>query len=286
MLEDIATCLAALYLRGIPRPAQISRRRWLRVESCLRCADCIVASAPDALRSEGFWEEAITLESTALVDSVRRLLELEALLTAAHPTYPSRWIERLDVAAPPALWKHGSMGDSPLSGIVGSRHVERPVLEFAFEVGRQSAALGYSVVSGGAAGCDSAGADGCVDAGGIAVELLPHGIDLYNREDRCGLSVCAPGELFSTAAAMERNTLIYASSEQTVIVESKFKAGGTWIGAIEATRRHLCPLIVRDDASQASKALIALGATPIVAPSQLASALDIARTQKGLFGSR
>ena len=284
MLEQISICLTALYLRGVPRPTQLSKRRWVRVVSTLRSADCTLKEAPTALRADGFWEEAIALETNSLVENAKRYVEEGVVLTAVDALYPSRWMERLGQSAPPVLWISGSMPHLAMLGIVGSRNIEPDVSKFAQDIGREASELDYAIVSGGAVGCDYAGASGAILAGGRAVEILPFGIDNYDRKDRCALSVCAPEEIFSTAAAMERNTLIYAAADHTVVVHARFKEGGTWIGAVEATRKHLCPLIVRDDNSQASRALIGLGATAITDPKRLAEAIEQPPTQRGLFG--
>jgi len=255
----------------------------VKIVACLRTADGKLSDAPRALRADGFREEALSLEIEDLIAEAERLVDSGSVLTAVDAGYPRRWIERLGQAAPPALWIQGKMPSETLIGIVGSRHIEPPIREFAFSIGEEAVRLGHAVVSGGAAGCDYAGAAGALAAGGAAVEILPHGIDHYSRIDRCGISVCAPDEIFSTASAMERNSLIYAGSEQTVVVHARFKAGGTWIGAVEANRKRLCPLVVRDDGDQASRALIALGGIPIVSPNDLRAAVARIPSQKGLF---
>jgi len=284
MLDQISVPLAALYLRGLPRPLTLPRRRWVRVVSCLRHSDCAVADAAKALRSGGFWEEAVALETQGLVEKAEGLVEEGRVLTSVDALYPQRWMERLRDSAPPALWICGTMPASLLIGIVGSRQIDPDVRHFAEEIGRETARLNFAVVSGGALGCDRSGATGAVSVGGSVIEILPYGIDHYSEDDRCGLSVCAPDEIFSTPSAMERNTLIYAASECTVIAHARFKEGGTWIGAVEATRRHLCHLIVRDDESTASKALIGLGATAISDAAQLSEAMSNPPPQSGLFG--
>ena len=53
------------------------------------------------------------------------------------------------------------------------------------------------------------------------------------------ISVCSPNEPFSTARAMERNQLIYAFGDLTVVHSARFKTGGSWHGAIKALRKHL-----------------------------------------------
>ncbi len=284
MLDQISFCLAALYLRGLPRPVNLVRRKWVRVLSSLRSAACTIEAAPEVLRAVGFVEEALVLENGKFLDSCREEFQINGVVTAVHPAYPIRWMERLGEAAPPALWIRGTLPEQKLIGIVGSRRVERPVREFARAVGQEAVRLGYAIVSGGAAGCDHGGAKGALAEDGGVIEILPYGIDRYTSDTMCGLSVCSPGEAFSTASAMERNTLIYAASELTVVVHARFKEGGTWVGAAEASRRHLCPLIVRDDGSPASRALIGLGGTPITDPLLLPDAIASPPAQRGLFG--
>jgi len=284
MLQQISVCLTSLYLRGLSRPLTLTRRKWVKVVSALRSADCSLSGAPEALRAAGLWEEAIVLESDGLVETASHLVELGSAFTSVDPNYPARWIERLSQSAPPAVWIRGAIPNLQMIGIVGSRHIDPSIHQFAMGIGAEAVRLGYAIVSGAAAGCDNAGAAGALSAGGHAVEILPHGIDQYSRKDRCGISVCSPDEIFSTAAAMERNALIYAASECTVIAHARFKEGGTWIGAVEATRRHICPLIVRDDGTQASRALIGLGGAPLESPAGLAEAIAGSPAQKGLFG--
>ena len=226
MLEEISVCLTALYLRGLSRPINVPRRRWVQVVSNLRTAECSIADSPAVLRKAGLWEEAILLETDELIRASKELVSARSVLTAVEVTYPARWLERLGQSAPPALWIKGAMPESALLGIVGSRQIEPHVKEFAVNVGGEAVRLGFSIVSGGADGCDRAGAAGAVARGGQAVEILPYGINGYVRTARCGLSVCAPDDVFNTAAAMERNTLIYAASEQTVVVQARFKEGG------------------------------------------------------------
>lgn len=284
MLEHISICLVALYLRGVPRPFATVRRRWVGLVSTLRQSDCSGDDLIRVLAHAGYTDEAMVLSTKDILQLASGLVDSGKVLTAVDTAYPHRWLERLGDAAPPALWKSGPLPTQALIGIVGSRHIEADVRHFAKSIGLETVRLGYAVVSGGAIGCDTAGAHGATEGGGQVLEILPYGITQYSETDRCALSVCAPDEFFSTPSAMERNALIYAASEQTVIAHARFKQGGTWIGAVQANRKHLCPLIVREDGSPASRALIGLGGTPIREPSLLADALANPPFQRGLFG--
>ena len=59
------------------------------------------------------------------------------------------------------------------------------------------------------------------------------------RGRRFYISVCSPNEPFSTARAMERNQLIYAFGDLTIVHSARFKTGGSWHGAIKSLRQHL-----------------------------------------------
>lgn len=131
-------------------------------------------------------------------------------------------------------------------------------------------------------GCDRAAVLGAASA----MEIVPYGLDLRRKlpPGRCRLSASAPGAEFTSAAAMERNALIYAASEHTVVISARFKEGGTWIGATEALRRKLTRLVVRRSPSDAaSRALIALGAIPLDRPEDLQLALLAAPATSSLF---
>ncbi|MEA2553228.1 MAG: hypothetical protein QOJ65_1404 [Fimbriimonadaceae bacterium] len=84
---------------------------------------------------------------------------------------------------------------------------------------------------------------------------------------------------------MERNALLYALGDAALIVRAQFKTGGTWHGAIDAHRRRLTRLIVREDPSNpAHRALVALGAVPLSRPEELALALRAGPMQGELVG--
>jgi predicted Rossmann fold nucleotide-binding protein DprA/Smf involved in DNA uptake len=151
------------------------------------------------------------------------------------------------------------------------------VKHFAHDVGELAFHRGFAVVSGGAVGCDTAATGGALHAAkavagaGVALEILPYGLSHAAIGESCQLSLSPPGEPFTTPAAMERNTLVYAISERSLVVQAQLKQGGSWIGATSALRRHLSSVFIRDDNSSASRALASLGATPIQSPEQLFS---------------
>jgi predicted Rossmann fold nucleotide-binding protein DprA/Smf involved in DNA uptake len=146
--------LAALYLRGAPRPFDVKRAGWHAVERCLRVRAVELGDASHALRSDGLWEEATALDTPGLMDWALSAVCGGRVLTAADDGYPLPWLTRLGRSAPPAVWIRGVIPPVPFLSIVGSRDVGRRVLSFARDCGKEAVRLGYSVVSGGAKGCD------------------------------------------------------------------------------------------------------------------------------------
>jgi predicted Rossmann fold nucleotide-binding protein DprA/Smf involved in DNA uptake len=282
--STLGTILAALYLAGLERPAFAHSKRWPDVCAALRRQNAELSNCVSILGAHGFWEEALILSHPGLLRRGEALLESGRVLTAACDLFPLGW-RRLGRAAPPAVWISDPLPSGIGVGIVGSRKPPMSSLRFSREVSAEAVRLGMVVVSGGAPGCDAEAARG---ASGRLVEILPCGIQTrWGVGSGVRLSVRPPGEAFTTAAAMERNTLLYAYGECSVVCHARFKTGGAWIGASEALRRRLGRLLVwADEASLASRALIALGGMPLKSPVDLERTIKEGHpSQRGLFPS-
>jgi predicted Rossmann fold nucleotide-binding protein DprA/Smf involved in DNA uptake len=248
----------------------------------MRQSACGLSHAERTLRAAGYLDEAVALATPGLLAWAET--RAARVLTPACRAYPENWQTRLADAAPPALWKQGDLPIKTWVGIVGSRSVGAEEEAFAREVGREAARAEYGVVSGGAVGCDTFGARGAAGAGGPVVRILPCGLDRSRSDEGAALALAAPGEPFSTALAMERNALIYAAAEGTVVVHARYRQGGTWHGAADALRRRLGPLLVREcRENPAHRALIALGAHPLAAPGELIPTLSASPLQPAMF---
>ncbi|MCU0316028.1 MAG: hypothetical protein MUC92_05505 [Fimbriimonadaceae bacterium] len=98
------------------------------------------------------------------------------------------------------------------------------------------------------------------------VEIWPYGLAWGTRhrpqpaQGVVALSLCCPTSGFSTSQAMERNSLIYALSQVTFVIEPRFRQGGTWHGAVEALRKLRSVLLVAGE-GQGATGLSHLGAT-------------------------
>jgi predicted Rossmann fold nucleotide-binding protein DprA/Smf involved in DNA uptake len=299
----VAPVLVALYLRGAPGRSPAPPRRWPAILGALRAEAADLGAAAEVLRRRGHRLEATLLEVPGLLAWAERIVEKGHALTACCPGYPSRWLS-FGALAPPALHARGRPPPLPLLAVVGSRRVPAEIFSFSRRVAEEAVALGFGIVSGGAPGCDRGAAVGAWRAGGRAfagkgadsekaccggaplVELLASGLHLHQgRPKGCLLSLAEPDEPFSTANAMERNTLLYAAAAASVVVHARFKEGGTWAGARRALRTRSTRLIVRKDPEDlACRALEALGAAPLAHPADLAAALQEMPPQRALFG--
>ncbi len=208
------------------------------------------------------------------------------VVSRADPNYPSRLKARLKEDTPPILYGSGdpALLESGGFAVVGSRHVDDELLEYTAHVGQLIARSGRSLVSGGARGIDQAAMRGASQAGGAAVGVLADSLEraALAREHREGLmdgrlvlvSSCDPAAGFNVGHAMQRNKLIYALADASLVVSSDFNKGGTWAGAVEQLEKYHCgALFVRygREAGKGNDALIRKGALPWQEPGDVAA---------------
>jgi hypothetical protein len=279
--RTLGTVLAALYLPGLDRPAGLARARWQGVCDTLRRHDAEVGSCAEILGAAGFWEESTVLGRHELLTRSECLLESGRVLSAVSAQYPSGWL-RLGRSAPPALWLSGPLPKETGLTIVGSRKPPPSARAFARELAGEAVRLGMAVVSGGAPGCDTLAAQA---SNGHVVEIVPCGLNVrWGVGSGVRMSARPPDEPFSTAAAMERNNLLYAFGECSAVCHARFKTGGAWLGASEALRKRLGRVLIwADESSLASRALIALGGIPLASPMDLERAMAASNPQTSLF---
>lgn len=263
----VESALTALYLRGTPHRCRLRRRHWCLVRDALCSLQPSFGDVSLCLKEAGLWDESAAADWPGVLDwAADHLLEGRAT-TAVSEDYPQRWLETLGSAAPPCLWKQGPLVHGKPIAVVGNRILTGEDSSFAQAVGAQVIEGGLTLVTGGAVGADSVTIRSALDSGatGRIAVLLPCGFQHAPFLDGVTyLSVCEPTAPFSAGQAMERNALIYASSPLTVVVRARLRAGGTWHGAIDALRRRLTTLAVRQIPSDpASTALHRLGALTI-----------------------
>lgn len=292
-----AAVLAALYCKGAPHAVGHGETsRWPKVWDAVRHEAPCLGEVADVLRRRGLWAEAAAVDASGSLHSAVADVVAGRVLTVGCPAYPRRWADRLGSGAPPALWAHGAVPNGPLVGVAGSRCPSTAAEAWLTGLCAALAGHGLSVVSGGASGVDRLAVSHVARLGGAgrAMEVLPCGLSRHCGP--AGVACLSPWALdapFSVGQAMARNTLLYAASPCTVVIQPRLRAGGTWAGAVDALRRRLCKVVVWGPGGcAASEALVALGA--VRAPHSTAEAAQLvlgavvgleAPCHLGLFGN-
>ena len=284
--ESVVLLTAALGERGNDSPKPLTTTEWAAFAQMLqgrgmRPADLL---KPDGVRAlDGWQHRKVTTER------LRCLLDRGAalawcferweraglwLLVRSDAAYPRQLKRRLAWKCPPLLFGCGNRAllATPGLAVVGSRNAVQDDLEFAVSLGRQAAANGHSVVSGGAKGVDEAAMLGSLEAEGAAVGALAAGLqraatsrkwrDALERRDLALTSPFGPTAGFSPGNAMGRNRYIYCLATAAVVVASAHGSGGTWAGAVENLRHGWVRLWVHRSttAGSGNAALVAKGA--------------------------
>jgi DNA processing protein len=199
------------------------------------------------------------------------------VVSRADAEYPRRLKVRLREDAPAVLYGCGDLAllESGGLAVVGSRHVDDSLIDYTMAVGRLAARAGRTLVSGGAKGIDQAAMRGALEAGGKVSGVLADSLEktTMNREHRNLLldgqlvliSPYDPSAGFNVGNAMQRNKLIYALADASLVVSSDLNKGGTWTGAVEQLDKLKCvPVYVRSTggSSPGLDALRSKGALP------------------------
>ena len=199
------------------------------------------------------------------------------VVSRADAEYPRRLKVRLREDAPAVIYGCGDMAllESGGLAVVGSRHVDDSLIDYTMAVGRLAARAGRTLVSGGAKGIDQAAMRGALEAGGKVSGVLADSLEktTMNREHRNLLldgqlvliSPYDPSAGFNVGNAMQRNKLIYALADASLVVSSDLNKGGTWTGAVEQLDKlKFVPVYVRSTGGSSAglDALRSKGALP------------------------
>ena len=200
------------------------------------------------------------------------------LLPLTDSAYPERLRNTPD--APIVLYYKGILpnwSEVPFIGMVGTRKASAYGLQVAHQIGGQIASSGGFVVSGGAAGGDTAAMQGAMDAGSPVVGVLGCGVDVvYPRSNRklfqaivekgCLLSEYPPGTEAISWHFPLRNRIISGLSNGVLVVEAPEKSGAliTARHALEQGRDvFVVPGNINTPTCVGSNALLQEGAIPV-----------------------
>lgn len=184
-------------------------------------------------------------------------------LTRISDGFPQR-LRHLGTDCPPVLFCIGDteLFDSHCISLVGSRMLFPRGQAFAERIGTMAANEGFTLVSGGAPGADTAAQEACLAAGGYVISFVSDALENHKPRSHV-LYCCAEGyDLpFSNARALRRNHFIHALGEKTFVAQCPRASGGTWSGSADNLKRGLSEIYVLNDGSEGAQALVDLGAT-------------------------
>ncbi len=183
-----------------------------------------------------------------------------------HACYPESLLTRLGDSAPPLLYCRGALPLLTSDGvaIVGSRHAAQNSVDFAAEMAGELTAHGQNVISGYAAGIDTAAHLGALRAEGTTTIVLSASIrefapkrDFVAHFRGTGILVVSqfpPATRWSARNAMARNKLVCALARAVLVVEAGRERDeqGRMSGTFDAGKTALelgVPLFVLDPAS-------------------------------------
>lgn len=156
------------------------------------------------------------------------------VLIAGTQEYPSMLAKIWD--APPLLFVRGQTSAARTIAIIGSRDTDEAVLSAAHSVAGDLASDGYSIVSGLAAGVDTAAHQGAIDVGGHTVAVLGTGIrhvypssntELCEEIAHCGavISQFAPDAPRTGTTFLRRNQVIAGLSQASLVMAGQERSG-------------------------------------------------------------
>lgn len=207
------------------------------------------------------------------------------VISRADKTYPGLIKHKLKDQSPPILYGFGNLDLLNNGGlaVIGSRKIDDSIYNYSNNIGKLAAKFGTKVISGGAKGVDQAAMYGALHEGGYVCEVMAENLeravlDAGRRNYLMSgnlilVSAYDPKASFNIGHAMQRNKLIYALSDASLVVASDFNKGGTWAGAAEQLDKlKFVPVYVRlDNESKGLRELYNKGAIPWPNPQDINS---------------
>ena len=205
-----------------------------------------------------------------------------SVVPVVSPLYPER-LKRI-LRPPVVLYVKGTLPDCRYSmGMVGSRMADAYGKKAATGFGKALATAGVVIVSGGAAGIDTASHEGALQGGGKTVAVLGCGVDIVYphtnaklfaaiAENGAIVSEYPPGTPPEPYRFPERNRIISGISQGVVLVQAAKRSGAliTAEFALDEGREVFCiPGNIFSDKSAGPHRLIKAGARLVDSPQDI-----------------
>lgn len=289
MPDARGAALDALTLLGFPR---IGLREWhKRVRE--------YGSARAALRDIGDVPQRAQAEASAQQTLARADALGAHVLVHGYDDYPPALLDLTecdasDIApAPPVLFAIGDLArlTQPAVAIVGTRHATGTGLRAAERIARECADAGALIISGLARGIDAAAHTGALAGTGSTAAIIGTGIDiaypadhrsLQHRIARDGLLLTEqrPGARANRGSFPERNRLIAALAQVTIVVEAGHRSGALLTAKAAESLNRSCaavPGVFDAAACLGSNELLRDGAHVIASVDDALALLKLAR---------
>ncbi len=199
-------------------------------------------------------------------------------ITCVDAEYPRRLASRLGDDSPPVLFARGNRDllKLPSVGFCGSRKASQKGLAVTADCSAQLARHGVVVISGYAAGVDSAAHKSALEEGGATIVVLPEGIahfrvrrelhPWWDWERVLVLSQFVPAAGWAVGRAMQRNDVIAGLSSAMIVIEAG-ATGGT-VAAGRRSKELEVPLFAVlygdvEERAPGNKIILDLGAVPL-----------------------
>ncbi len=275
---------ARMVLSGLSDFGPVSIRRLIdhcgSAQEALRCDPATLGDACSAKQQKALrhWRERFDLaREEAFLEHHRA-----RYITAEEEDYPPR-LRTLHDAPVGLYWQGPARCPDRAVAVVGTRRPGAYGRKIAREFSAELARLGFTIVSGLAAGIDAEAHAAALDAGGTTVALLGNGLDItYPREnarlfERMRAEGAVASEFYFGRVAdrqtfPQRNRIVSGMSQCILVVESGAKGGSLITARFAAEQgRSVCAVPGRIDmpSFEGCHALIRDGATLVQSIDQL-----------------
>ena len=243
----------------------------------------LLGSSQQKLKTIGFSDD-FSLRLLRLLDNekqTRKIIEElndsgVALIGMDSEFYPDNIIKRLQKQAPPVLFCTGNktLLNSESISAVGSRKPSAEGRKFANKLGEAVSKSGFTLVSGGADGCDCIAESSATNGCGSAVMYLAVPLIKRMKNERvarlivqnkiCLVADHSPYDSFNAGYALTRNKYIYSAAKCAVVCESGAEKGGSYNGAMSCMKGGFGNVLCFDNKRcYGNQMLILNGASPV-----------------------